>query len=136
MQSLFATLTNVDFDPVALTRYQGTGRSRESKTGRGEDFDPDTLFHGDTDIVSLRSTLLFGLRGMAAYAWHAHVLGKDDTEVTAWFYKGMKAIGEEHSVDEWLSLIMEFGQVNLKCMALLDEANTSAFGHPFPPKSA
>ena len=54
--------------------------------------------------------------------------------MTAWLYKGMRAVGEEHSIDEWLSLIMEFGQVNLKCMALLDEANTSAFGHPVPTK--
>jgi len=46
----------------------------------------------------------------------------------------MRAVGEDHSVDEWLSLIMEFGQVNLKCMALLDEANTSAYGHPVPTK--
>jgi hydroxylamine reductase len=71
---------------------------------------------------------------MAAYAWHAHVLGKDNPEVSNWFYKGLKAVGEEHGIDEWLSLIMEFGQVNLKCMALLDEANTSTFGHPVPAK--
>jgi hydroxylamine reductase len=69
---------------------------------------------------------------MAAYAWHAAMLGKEDDEVTSWFYKGMRAIGEEHSAEEWLNLLMEFGHVNLKCMALLDEANTSAFGHPVP----
>ena len=46
----------------------------------------------------------------------------------------MRAIGQDHSVDEWLSLIMEFGQINFKCMELLDEANTSAFGHPVPTK--
>ena len=71
---------------------------------------------------------------MAAYAWHAAVLGKRDEEVTAWFYKGMRAIGEEHSVDESLALLMEFGEINLKCMALLDEANTSAYGRPVPTK--
>jgi hydroxylamine reductase len=71
---------------------------------------------------------------MAAYAWHAHVLGKDDSEVTSWFYKGMNAVGEEHTVEEWLDLLMEFGQINLKCMALLDEANTSTYGHPVPTK--
>jgi hydroxylamine reductase len=74
------------------------------------------------------------MRGMAAYAWHAYVLGKKDAEVTSWFYKGMKALGEEHSIEEWLSLLMEFGQINLKCMALLDEANTTAYGHPVPTK--
>jgi hydroxylamine reductase len=134
MQGLFATLTNVNFDPNRIDELKQQVEAEKTKLGGAEDFDPDTLFHGDTDVVSLRSTLLFGLRGMAAYAWHAHILGKDNAEVTAWFYKGMRAIGEEHSVEEWLSLIMEFGQVNLKCMALLDEANTSAYGHPVPTK--
>ncbi|MFC2060083.1 hydroxylamine reductase [Chloroflexota bacterium] len=134
MQGLFATLTNVNFDSARIEELKQQVEVEKSKLGGADDFDPDTLFHGDIDVVSLRSTLLFGLKGMAAYAWHAHILGKDDTEVTAWLYKGLRAIGGEHSVDEWLSLIMEFGQVNLKCMALLDEANTSTFGHPVPTK--
>ncbi|MFC2019629.1 hydroxylamine reductase [Chloroflexota bacterium] len=134
MQGLFATLTNVNFDPERIDELKERVEDEKGKLGGAEDFDPDILFHGDTDIVSLRSTLLFGLFGMAAYAWHAHIMGKDDAEVTAWLYKGMRAIGEDHSVDEWLSLIMEFGQINLKCMALLDEANTSSFGHPVPTK--
>ena len=57
---------------------------------------------------------------------------KEDAEVNAWFYKGMRAVGEDHSVEEWLDLLMEFGHVNLKCMALLDAANTEAYGHPVP----
>ena len=134
MQSLFATLTNVDFDPVRIDEYKEQVEKEKSKAGSAEDYNPDALFHGDTDIVSLRSTLIFGLKGMAAYAWHAHVLGKEDAEVSGWFYKGLRAVGEEHSIDEWLSLIMEFGQVNLKCMALLDEANTSTYKHPVPTK--
>ncbi|MBN1191851.1 MAG: hydroxylamine reductase [Dehalococcoidales bacterium] len=132
MQGLFATLTNVNFDPVRIDELKTRVKAEKEKLGGAEDFDPDMLFHGDTDVVSLCSTLLFGLRGMAAYAWHAHILGKDNPEVTAWLYKGMRAVGEDHSMDEWLSLIMEFGQVNLKCMALLDDANTSAYGHPVP----
>ncbi len=71
---------------------------------------------------------------MAAYAWHAHVLGKDDPEVTAWLYKGLRSAGEEHNVDQWLGLLMELGKINLKCMELLDAANTTAFGHPVPTK--
>lgn len=134
MQGLFATLTNVNFDPARIEDLKRQVDAEKIKLGGAKDFDPDVLFHGDTDVVSLRSTLLFGLRGMAAYAWHAHILGKDDKEVSGWFYKGMRAIGQDHSVDEWLSLIMEFGRVNLKCMELLDEANTSAFGHPVPTK--
>jgi len=134
MQGLFATLTNVNFDPDRIDEMKQQAEAEKTKLGGAGDFDPDILFHGDTDVVSLRSTLLFGLRGMAAYAWHAHIMGKDDAEVTAWLYKGMRAIGEDHTVEEWLALIMEFGQVNLKCMALLDEANTSTFGHPVPTK--
>jgi hydroxylamine reductase len=132
MQGLFATLTNVNFDLGRLIELKRQIEAEKVKLGGAEDFQPDDLFHGDIDIVSLRSTLLFGLKGMAAYAWHAHVLGKDDAEVTAWLYKGLRVIGQTHSVEDWLALIMEFGQVNLKCMALLDEAHTSALGHPVP----
>jgi hydroxylamine reductase len=132
MQGLFATLTNVNFDPERIDAFKKAAESEKKKLGGAQDFNPDTLFHGETDIVSLRSTLLFGLRGMAAYAWHAHILGKDDKEVTSWLYKGMKAVGEEHSAEEWLALIMEFGKINLRCMEILDEANTTTFGHPVP----
>jgi hydroxylamine reductase len=134
MQGLFATVTNVNFDGDRIDELIRLVQEEKEKLGGAEDFDPASLFQGDTDTVSLRSTLLFGLRGMAAYAWHAYVLGKTNDEVTSWFYKGMRAIGEEHSIEEWLGLLMEFGQINLKCMSLLDEANTSAFGHPVPVK--
>ena len=134
MQALFATLTNVNFDPARFDEFTQSVKKETAALGTANMFEPSALFKGDTDIVSLRSTLLFGLKGMAAYAWHAHVLGKENPEVTAWFYKGLREIAKDHSVDEWLSLIMEFGQVNLKCMGLLDEANTSTFGHPVPTK--
>ena len=134
MQGLFTTITNVNFDAERIAGLIGEVRKEKERLGGAEEMDPATLFHGETDIISLRSTLLFGMRGMAAYAWHAYVLGKEDKEVTSWFYKGMNAIGEEHTVQEWLNLLTEFGKVNLKCMALLDEANTSAFGHPVPTK--
>ena len=132
MQGLFATLTNVNFDGDRIVELKDLTETEKEKLGGADDLDADTLFEGNIDAVSLLSTLLFGLKGMAAYAWHAHILGKDDPEVTGWLYKGMKAVGAEHSTEEWLDLIMEFGQVNLKCMALLDEANTSTYGHPEP----
>jgi hydroxylamine reductase len=135
MQSLFATVTNVNFDGARIEEFIKLVKAETAKLDpNAQDFPVDTLWTGDEDIVSLRSTLLLGIRGMAAYAWHAYVLGKEDAEVTAWFYKGLRAIGEEHSAEEWLGLLMEFGQVNLKCMALLDEANTAAYGHPVPTK--
>jgi hydroxylamine reductase len=134
MEGLFATVTNVNFDPARIDAYiQCVHREKEKLRG-GADLAADKLWSGDPDIVSLRSTLLLGLRGMAAYAWHAYILGKTDPEVTAWLYKGLRAVGTDHSVDEWLDLLMEFGRVNLKCMAILDEANTSAYGHPQPTK--
>jgi hydroxylamine reductase len=134
MQGLFATLTNVNFDPDRVSEYTRLVRAEKQKLGGAEDFPPENLWTGNPDLVSLRSTLLFGLRGMAAYAWHAYVLGKEKREVTDWLYRGLKVMGEEHSVDEWLGLIMEFGNINLKCLELLDEANTSAYGHPIPTK--
>jgi hydroxylamine reductase len=134
MQGLFTTLTNVNYDQKRIEQLKLRVQTEKKKLGMAEDFKPENLWKGDKDIVSLRSTLLFGMKGMAAYALHASNLGKEDPEVTAWFYKGLNAVGGEHSIEEWLGLIMEFGMVNLKCMALLDEANTSAYGHPVPTK--
>ncbi|HEX7474576.1 MAG TPA: hydroxylamine reductase, partial [Dehalococcoidales bacterium] len=135
MQGLFSTVTNVNFDPQRLDDLKKQVEAEKSKLGGAQDYDPDKLFTGDNpDTVSLRSTLIIGLRGMAAYAWHAYVLGKEDSEVTAWFYKGLVAAGLEHTVDEWLNLLMGLGTTNLRCMELLDEANTSTFGSPVPTK--
>ncbi|WP_425060173.1 Hydroxylamine reductase [Sporomusa carbonis] len=135
LQGLFATVTNVNFDNARITELINRVHTEKAKLNpNAQDFPVSTLWTGNEDIVSLRSTLLLGLRGMAAYAWHAHILGKTDDEVTAWFYKGLRALGEEHTAEEWLNLLMEFGQVNLKCMGLLDEANTSSYGHPVPTK--
>ena len=105
---------------------------KEALDPTAQDFDWEALWTGDEDLVSLRSTLLLGMRGMAAYAWHASVLQYEDEEVNNWFYKGLVAIAGEHSVEEWLALLMEFGQINLKCMALLDAANTETYGTPEP----
>ena len=93
-----------------------------------------SLWDGTDDIVSLRSTLLFGLKGMAAYAHHAMNLGYQNDNVTTWFYKGLCEVNREHSVEEWIELIMEFGKVNYLCMELLDKANTESFGTPTPTK--
>ncbi len=135
LQGLFATVTNVNFDNARITELINLVHAEKANLDpQAQDFPAGALWTGNEDIVSLRSTLLLGLRGMAAYAWHAHILGKTDADVTAWFYTGLRALGEDHTADEWLTLLMEFGQVNLKCMGLLDEANTSAYGHPVPTK--
>ncbi|NLY90876.1 MAG: hydroxylamine reductase [Firmicutes bacterium] len=134
MQGLFATITNVNFDAARIKDLIAQVRAAKATLGNAEDLAPGRLWTGDPDPVSLRSLLLLGLRGMAAYAWHAAVLGRRDEEIIDWFYQGMRAVGEEHTIDEWLALLKEFGEINLKCMALLDEANTSAYGHPVPTK--
>ncbi len=85
------------------------------------------------DVQSLREILLYGLKGMAAYADHAAILGKEDQEVSAFFYKGLTALDDAKlTINELISLIMEFGKANLRCMQILDEAHTERFGHPEP----
>jgi len=135
LQGLFTTITNVSFDSQRISGLINQIEEEKNKLdSSAQNLPINELWTGAEDIVSLRSTLLLGLRGMAAYAWHAYVLGRQDAEVNAWFYKGMRAIGTEYTAEEWLDLLMEFGHINLKCMALLDEANTSAYGHPVPTK--
>lgn len=131
---LFVTLTNVNFDKEYIDKLTAAVKKLTNEHGGEPEavIEPCKLFTGNEDIVSLRSTLLFGLRGMAAYAHHARILGKRDQDVDQWFIKGMAAISKEHSVDEWLGLLMEFGKINLRCMEILDEANTSAYGNPVP----
>ena len=130
---LFTTLTNVNFDDEAICAFIGRVEEALRRCGGScETEDSAWLWQGETDVVSLRSTLLFGLKGMAAYAHHAMALGYEDKEVSRWFYRGLAALAQQHSVEEWLALIMEFGQVNFRCMALLDRANTETFGDPVP----
>ena len=128
---LFTTLTNVNFDDDAIEEMTVRVRTERKKFDR-DVFEPMELFSGETDIVSLRSALLFGMKGMAAYAHHAMNLGYFDDEVSEWFYKGLGEIKENHTVAEWLGLINEFGRINFKCMELLDRANTETFGNPVP----
>ena len=90
------------------------------------------LWSADEDIRSLKSLILFGVRGMAAYAHHALVLGYTDDEVNRFFAKALFAIGEDWGMEELLPIVMEVGEKNLKCMALLDKANTESYGTPIP----
>lgn len=134
MEGLFTTITNVSFDSDPITALTARIEEEKKKLGGAENLPMEALWAGDPDIVSLRSTLLLGLRGMAAYAYHAYHFGKENQEVSDWFFIGLRALGEEHTIEEWLDLLMEFGMINLKCMELLDDANTSAYGHPVPTK--
>ena len=133
IDGLFTTLTNVNFDDEAIRTFTDHVRKERCKL-TGDDISLVSLWDGANDIVSLRSTLLFGMKGMAAYAHHAMNLGYMDDTVIKWFYKGLCEINKEHTPEEWIDLIMEFGQINLKCMELLDRANTDTFGTPVPTK--
>ena len=144
MDGLFATVTNVSFDEEAISSLIDAVKGEKKKLmsgriGAGTDqgfdaYDMALLWEDNEDIRSLKSLLLFGIRGMAAYAHHAYALGKTDKSVNDFFIKGLVAIGEDKTADELLALVMELGSVNLRCMEILDEANTGAYGDPAPAK--
>jgi hydroxylamine reductase len=85
------------------------------------------------DITGLEELLLYGLKGMAAYADHALILGKEDEKVYAFFHDTLDFLARSgHTVDELLALCLKCGEMNLRVMELLDAANTGAYGDPVP----
>lgn len=134
-EGLFATLTNVNFDDESL-REQITAIHKEKEKYTREcisDYSMERLWkEPDADIRSLKSLLLFGLRGIAAYAYHAMVLEYTDDTVSSFFYKALSAIEQNLTMGELLPLVMEAGAVNYRCMELLDRANTDTYGTPAP----
>ena len=143
IEGLFTTVTNVNFNNETINALINRVHEEKHKLvpdcescgspcGRTEDYDMKGIWGADEDIRSLKSLILFGIRGMAAYAYHAAVLGYTDKDVNQFFYKALFVIGENWKVDELLPVVMEVGEVNLKCMALLDKANTETYGTPEP----
>lgn len=140
LEALFSTVTNVNFNNETLTalikQVENEAAALEdiNKTGASKKhYDMKNLWTEEEDIRSLKSLVLFGIRGMAAYAYHAKVLGYTDPEVNRFFYKALAAIGADHcEMEELIQLSMEVGKVNLKCMELLDKANTETYGNPVP----
>ena len=104
----------------------------QSPCGRTDDYDMQQLWDADEDIRSLKSLILFGIRGMAAYAYHAKVLNYEDPEVNHFFCEALFKIGYEESVEALLPTVLKVGEINLRCMALLDKANTETYGTPEP----
>ena len=143
LESLFATVTNVNFDDDALQALISRVNNEKAiiapgcgicaaPCGNSGNYDMDRIWDAEEDVRSLKALILFGLRGMAAYAYHAMVLGYASEEVNAFFYKALAALAEDLSQEELLPLAMELGKVNLSCMELLDRANTHSFGTPVP----
>lgn len=92
----------------------------------------EQIWNADEDIRSLKSLLLFGIRGVAAYAYHAMVLGYQSEEVNFFLYKALATLSMDLGMEELLPVVLETGKVNLTCMELLDRANTETYGIPKP----
>lgn len=143
IEGLFATITNVNFNEKTLqslidrvheekARLVPDCSDCSSACARTDDYNMWNVWNAQEDIRSLKSLILFGIRGMAAYAHHALVLGYSDEEVNNFFIKALFIIGENWGMEELLPVVMEVGEKNLKCMALLDKANTESYGTPEP----
>ena len=164
-KALFSTLTNVDFDPERFpplirkaAALRDTLLEKLKKAGIPAEFSgesvklspandlPGMIAQGgkvgietypalDADVLSLKQTLLFGLKGIAAYADHAGILGQKDDAVYDFLYEGLAALLDEKlTLEPAVGLVMKCGQTNLRAMELLDAANTGAYGQPVPVK--
>ena len=135
IEGLFTTVTNVSFDNAAIENMIQKVRAEKERLApdcRTKEYDLQQLWNANEDIRSLKSLILFGIRGMAAYAYHANVLNYEDAEVNQFFCEALSKIGYEENTEELLSTVLKTGEINLKCMALLDKANTETYGTPEP----
>jgi hydroxylamine reductase len=164
VQGLFSTLTNVDFDPDrfadllrrCVSLRDGLKAKVKGAGGKAEFNGPavlalETSVDGlaaqgqkvglksdpsvDPDILALQHTTLFGIKGVAAYADHARILGKEDDGVYGFIHEGMAdMLRKDLGLNDWVGRALQCGAVNLKAMELLDAANTGTYGHPVPTK--
>ena len=134
MESMFACVTNVNFYEGNLRTLIDQVHTETAKAGASHtaDYNMANIWNADEDTRSLKSIVLFGLRGMAAYAYHAAVLGYTDTVANAFTLEALRTIGSDASADELLACALKVGEVNLSVMGLLDRANTETYGTPEP----
>ena len=163
IKASFSTLTNVDFDPdrfVGLINQAVEKRDqlKAKVTSAGGDvtalglashFIPDKTKDGlvkqaesvglksypgaDPDILSLKHTVLFGIKGVSAYSDHAQILGQKDDSVFAFVHEGLAAIQRDDlSLEQWVDMALRCGGAAVKAMELLDKGNTEIYGHPVP----
>ncbi len=163
IEALFSTLTNVDFDPERFVVLLNQGaklreeiKEKVRKAGGKADltdeaalFQPAATLEGmiaegekvgvksnpqeDPDVGALKELLIYGMKGVAAYADHAWILGKTDQAITRFLYEGLAATRNASlGVNDLVGLVLKCGEVNLRTMELLDAANTEAYGHPVP----
>lgn len=131
IEGLFTTITNVNFDNKSIIAFTQKVKDR---INCDKTFDINSVWTADEDIRSLKSLILFGLKGIAAYAHHARVLGYKNSDVDDFFYTALQDISKDLSADELTALVLKTGEINLKCMELLDKANTETYGTPVPVK--
>ena len=162
-EGLFATLTNVNFDPESLQKIiergvELTSKLKEKVAAAGgnvqfdypwANFQPAADLAGlikqgeeagfftdpaaDGDIQSLQQVIVFGIKGVSAYAHHAAILGQEDDAVYAYIHEALATIASKSlSLEEWINLVLRCGEINLRAMELLDAGNTGRFGQPTP----
>jgi len=150
IDSLFLTVTNVNFDNADIEKYiieaikvRDSIKVKSAKnlpdcatwTGKPAEFQAKAVEVGvlstkNEDVRSLRELLVYGLKGIAAYAHHAEVLGKVDTAIYQSAIEGLVSTTKDLTVDEMVGLVLKTGGSAVTTMALLDTANTEAYGHP------
>ncbi len=167
-ESLFSTVTNVNFEPerlrellITLAGLRDKSRSLYEEACKKAGRNPETLGGPATwtpaddlngliqqgeeitikkrmetlgeDVTGLQELLTYGIKGTAAYACHARILGQEDDEVYAFFHEALNFLtNDAPTVDELVAMNLKCGGVNLKVMGLLDAANTGAYGNPEP----
>jgi hydroxylamine reductase len=125
---------SVDF-PDGPTSFQPAGDTVADLVRQGEELQLMTDSTVDDDIRALQHTTLFGIKGVCAYADHARILGKEDDAVYTFVHEGLAApLDRSLTLEDWVGLALKCGEINLRAMELLDEANTGAYGHPEPTK--
>ena len=138
LEGLFTTITNVNFDDASIKDLTARIHTAAAKTANAcnvsivSDYDMNNIWNANEDIRSLKSLILFGVRGMAAYAYHAMTLGYTDASLNQFFLTALDSLSKNWGMNELLPIVMEVGRFNLTCMELLDRANTETFGDPVP----
>ena len=128
IQSLFMTITNANFDDERLRAQIEKVRKVSGVTDKKVSC--GVLACENEDIRSLRELLTYGVKGIAAYADHAAVLGFEDDEIYQFIFKALKMTTEDVAADTLISAILECGGIAVRTMALLDKANTATYGNP------
>jgi len=160
LEGLFSTITNVNFDADrieklikkadelkdALKKELGKNIDNKAASWRAANksqaeliefaktvgIKSDVFVKESEDSRSLKEIITYGLKGMAAYADHAYILGFEDDAIYEHIYYALSELTKEKEVNDLVALVLKTGEVNLKTMELLDKANTSKFGNPEP----